>query len=935
ASPILALVVSGNRSLRELTEIAKDWIKEPLESISGVGSIDILGGRQREIQVYVDPERLQSYGLTIDRVRAALQAQNLEVPGGRVDLGATERVLRTMGRIQRVEEFNELIVDYVKGAPIKIADVARVEDGVVEPRNLSRLNGRNAVTLLLRRQSGTNTVQVADRVFSRLDELRAALPAGVDVQVIRDQSRFIRRSVGELSLHLVLGGILASFVVLLFLRNLRSALIAAVSIPTSLIATFTLIRMMGFTINNMTLLGLTLAVGIVIDDAIVVLENIFRHVEEGGQPPRAAAVAATKEIGLAVMATTLSLVVIFLPVGFMSGMVGRFFSSYGLTMAFAVMVSLLVAFTLTPTLCSLLFRAGKSLAPEAGRPAQESEAEPEDLEHIHGQVQSRSTALFRGIDRIYGTLLSWALQHRLALVLISVATVLFTVPLFLVVGKDIVPFDDQSEFEVQIKLPPGYNLDRADGLVKGIEERLAKLRGVRDVLTTVGEPLGISVSSASVYVRLVDLEERRFSQFDVMADARRVMAAYPELRTSVQNASSISVRGNTWHIPLNFALRGPDLQKLEHTAGFVAGEMKKIPGFVDVDTSLELGKPELRVVLDREKAAALGSQVADVAHSLRTLVGGERVTRYRELDEQYDVRLRLEEQYRNDLSYLQRLAIPSRIPGGVELANLSLLRQDTGPVEIQRFNRQRTVSIFANLEKSKPLASALDDTRAILARAELPAGYDVAYTGRSKTLGEAQTNFVIAFILSVIFMYMVLAAQFESFIHPVTIMLSLPLCVPFALFSLWVTRETLNIYSALGLLVLFGIVKKNAILQVDYANTLRRHGQPRDEAVPNACHTRLRPILMTTMAFVAGMVPIALGTGPGSASRRSIAIVAMGGQTLCLLITLLVTPVAYTLFDDLKQRAGVQARALGASLAGWRKRLASVATHFLSLVAGR
>ncbi|MGH9339641.1 MAG: efflux RND transporter permease subunit [Acidobacteriota bacterium] len=878
ATPIMIIAVSGNRSLREITKIAQDRIKEPLESIAGVGSIEVLGGREREIQIYVDPEKLRAYGLTLDQVRSAVRAQNVEVPGGRIDLTDRELVLRTMGRLPRVSDFQHLIVAYKNDSAIKLSDIGRIEDGVLEPRSISRLDGRNAVSLLVRKQSGTNTVEVADLVEANLAELTAGIPAGMTAELVRDASLFIRRSVEELMFHMMLGGLLASLVVLLFMRNWRSALIAAVSIPTSLIATFTLMRIMDFTINNMTLLGLTLAVGIVIDDAIVVLENIFRHVEEENEEPKSAAITATREIGLAVTATTMSLVVIFLPVGFMSGIIGRFFSSYGLTMAFAILVSLLVAFTLTPMMCSILIRR-----------------------HSRGAT-SRETLLFRGLDRSYGALLNWSMRHRLAIVGLSLLIVLSTIPLAMWVGKAVIPSDDTSDFEVTLKLSPGVNLDGASAQVNEIEQQLAKLPGVVHVLASVGDPLGGSVNQANIYVRLMDMGARELSQFEIMAEARKIMDQFPQIRSSVQVAGAIAIRGNTWNIPVNFSIRGPDLAALEKLSAQITSGMRAIPGFEDVDTSLESGKPELRVHISREKAAALGVRVDDVARSLRTYIAGERLGKFKELDEQYDIRLRGDQDFRSNINRVPHLMIPSQNGGQVELLSVAGLSRETGPVQIERLNRQRNVSIYSNLQPSKPLGEALADVQRIAGSLDIPPEYSLAFSGQAETMQEAMENFAVAIILSIIFMYMILASQFNSFIHPVTIMLSLPIAVPFALFSLLIAGETLNIYSALGLLVLFGIVKKNAILQVDYANTLRSRGLPLREAVVTASHTRLRPILMTTISFVAGLIPILFATGPGSASRRSIAVVAIGGQLLCLLITLLLTPVAYTLFEDLKRK---------------------------------
>ncbi|MBI4445514.1 MAG: efflux RND transporter permease subunit [Acidobacteria bacterium] len=892
ATPIVILAVSGARSLREITEIARKRLKEPLESLPGIGSVELVGGRTREIQVYVDPEKLRGYGLTLDQVRNALRAQNIEAPGGRLDLRNSELVLRTMGRVVRVEDFKRIIVAHQNGSNITVGDIGKVEDGILEPRSLSRLNGTNAVSLYVRKQSGTNTVEIAELAQRKIEELSRTLPPGVESRVIRDQSLFIRNSVDELIFHMTLGAFLASLAVLLFLQNLRSAVIAAVSIPTSLIATFTLMRALDFTLNNMTLLGLTLAVGIVIDDAIVVLENIFRHIEEGREPPKKAAISATREIGLAVMATTLSLVVIFLPTAFMSGMVGRFFSSYGLTMACAIMVSLLVAFTLTPTMCSIMFR--RSDEPSTGT-----------AEHA-----SKDSLIYRVLDRSYDVALAWSMRHRAVVVMISIGVVLSSIPLVYLVGVDVIPFDDTSDYEIAIKLPPGVNLVEADRRVLDIEQRLSRLRGVQDVFVTVGDPSGNAVNSANIYIRIPDVSERDYSLYAAMREAREVLKAYPDLRSSVQQTGAIAIRGNVWNVPVNFHIRGADLEKLEEISSFITGEMRKTRGFADVDTSLEAGKPEVRVNIDREKAASLGVQVDDIARSLRTYIAGERVGKFKELDEQYDVRLRVEDAFRQDPSRLSQLMIPAQGIGHVELSSLASFSRETGPVQIDRLNRQRNVNILANLTIDKPLGEAMQEVQQVIRRANLPPGYEAMVTGRAELLDEAISNFFVAFLLSFIFMYMVLASQFNSFLHPITIMLSLPLAVPFALLSLVVTSETLNIYSALGLMVLFGIVKKNAILQVDYANALRDQGLPVNEAIVKACHTRLRPILMTTAAFVAGMIPIALGTGAGSSSRRSIAIVAIGGQLLCLLITLLLTPVAYSLFEGLKRR-----------FAEWRQRI--------------
>jgi hydrophobic/amphiphilic exporter-1 (mainly G- bacteria), HAE1 family len=880
STPILGIAVSGDRDLREVTEIARKEIKEDVETLRGVGSVTLVGGRERAINVILDTDRLTAYGLSIEQVKAALRAENVEVPGGHVAQGQRELVLRTMGRIERVEDFERLIVASVQGRPLTLGDLGRVEDGVVEPRNLARLDGRPAVTLLLRKQTGTNTVQVIEKVKQRLKEIAPALPPDVRVEVIRDHSRFIQASINEVRFHLILAGILVSLTVMLFIANLRATLIAAIAIPTSIVSTFTVLGWLGFTLNNITMLALVLSTGIVIDDAVVVLENIFRHMEERGESAMTAASEATRQISLAVLATTFSLVVIFLPVAFMEGQVGRFFNSYGVTVAVSILVSLLVSFTLTPMLCSRFLRLGSA-----------------------GHGRTRERGLYAAVDRGYGAILRWSLAHRWAVVAVSLLVVASTVPLFAALGKDFIPQDDQSEFEVVVQTPEGYSLQRTDETFRAIEARLAELPHVTHLLATIGDVSGRlragegPVTQGSVYVRLSELGQREVSQETIMRRARAALSTFPDLRLSVQNVN-LFVGGGHRFADVEFDLSGPSIARLEEYSGAILQGMRATPGLVDVDTTLSVRQPELRVAISREKASNFGIQVRDVAGTLRTLVGGEPVSTFREEQEQYDVWLRADLLDRDDPNAIGDLPIAT--PGGklVRLSNLANLAEERGPSQIDHTNRRRKVTLVANLE-GLPLNEAIERIGAVVDRLDLPPGYATEFSGRAKALGETGKNFLIAFVLSFLFMYMILAAQFESFVHPVTILLALPLSIPFALLSLLLLGESLNVYSVFGLFMLFGIVKKNGILQVDYTNTLRARGMARDEAILEANHVRLRPILMTTVMLVAGMIPIALGQGPGSASRAAMAKVIIGGQSLCLLLTLLVTPVAYSLFDDL------------------------------------
>ncbi len=881
STPILSIAVAGKRPLREVTELARKSIKEDLETLSGVGSVSMVGGLERAINVEVDTDKLAAYNISIGQVKTAMRAQNLEIPSGHVDQGSKELTLRTMGRLTSVDDFTKLIVGSVQGRPLTIGDIGTVTDSFVDPRNMARLDGNPAVSLLVRKQAGTNTVQVIDRIKKRLEELRPTLPQDLTTEVVRDHSRFIKLAIDELQFHLILAAVLVSLTVMLFMGNLRATLIAAVAIPTSLISTFTLMDVMGFTLNNVTMLGLVLATGIVIDDAVVVLENIFRYAEERGIPPRQAASQATKEISLAVMATTLSLVVIFLPIAFMSGRVGRFFNSYGITVACSIMVSLLVSFTLTPMLCS---RFLKVKVRASGR-------------------SSRGFGFYAAMDRVYGVILSWSLAHRWVIVLLSMATVASTVPLFRIVGKDFLPQDDQSEFEVIVQTPEGFSLDRTNKAFLELEGRLAKLDGVKHLLTTIGDATGRlragegPVTEGSVYVRLSDLHERRFTQFDVMAKARAVLADLTDLRASVQGVNAF-MGGGQRYTEIEIDLTGPNLQKLDQFSNQIMAGMRKVPGIVDVDTTLSVRQPELRIEINRQKASDFGLKVQDVAATLRTLVGGEPITKYKEDQDQYDVWLRARLPNRNTAEALGDLTIATPVGSLVKVSNLARLSEERGPAQIDRFSRQRKVTIVANLDKLA-LSVAIAKIKPILGALDMPPMYHAEFSGRAKSMAETGSNFAIAFLLSLLFMYMILAAQFESFLHPITILMALPISVPFALVSLVILGDTLNIYSVLGLFMLFGIVKKNGILQIDYTNTLRAEGMERDAAILEANHVRLRPILMTTVMLIAGMIPIALGQGPGSGSRASMAKVIIGGQALCLLLSLLLTPVAYSLFDDL------------------------------------
>jgi len=913
SSPVMSIALSGNRSLRELTEYADKVVKIQLERSAGVGQVNLVGGLNRAINIWIDPDRLAAFGIPITAVRQAMVRQNAEAPGGNVTSGAREQTLRTMGRFASSEEFNDLVVATINGQPVRVRDLGSSEDGTKEQRSIARLDGVPTVSLEILRQSGANTVEVINGAKAALARVQAQLPPDLKLEVIRDQSDYIYAALHEINLHLILGSIFASLVVFAFMRSWRSTVIAAVAIPTSVIATFGMMKALDFTLNSVTMLALVLMVGVVIDDAIVVLENIFRFIEEKKMGPFEAAKKATQEIGLAVLATTLSLVVIFVPVSFMSSISGRFLYQFGLTAAAAVLVSLLVSFTLTPMMSARMLRAEDAASGHAGQDG-------------HGEAgPSRSRqGFYARIDRGYERLLRFTMAHRRAAALICLGVMLASIPLFKLVKVEYIPSDvDESEFEISVNAPEGTSLAGIDEAMRAIEAELRQVHGIRSILATAGGGFLSGVNQGNVFVRLVPSEQRKFSltrffaglahldpgaafrdnysQRDVMTEVRARLARFKDLRCGVRNLPSFNIGGGNWDI--DFALRGPDLQALAGYAEQLRQKSKELGGIVDADTTLKLDRPELRVQVDRERAAALGIDMSDVGDALQLMVGGDQqVSRFHDpgINDDYDVQLRLTEGARNDLKSILGLYVPGRDGKLYQLGNFVTLQQETTASRVDRLDRQRQVSLRASVAPGYALADRLEALQQAVKEMNLPPTYSTAVGGRGRELARTYSEFVWALTLSIIFMYMILASQFESVVHPLTILLSLPLAVPFALLSLWATHNTLNLYSALGILVLFGVVKKNAILQIDHMNNLRAQGMDRLAAILQGNRDRLRPILMTTLALVAGMLPLAVGTGPGAEERRAIAVVVIGGQSLSLLLTLLATPVFYSLFDDLR-----------------------------------
>ncbi|OHE17119.1 MAG: hypothetical protein A2X96_01345 [Syntrophobacterales bacterium GWC2_56_13] len=888
ATAVMWLNLSGQKTVRELSTYVDEVLKEQLQRINGVGDIQLGGLRLRQVRVWLDAGKLRAYELTANDVMGALQRQNIELPGGRIESLSKEYTVKVKGEFLNVPDFNDLVIAYDKGAPVRLRDIGKAEDGMEERRDIVRFNGIPAVGMGVQKQSGTNTVAVVNAVKAEIAKINKTLPPGMTLNIAIDQSTFIRRSIAEVQKHLILGSLFAILAVFIFLRNIRTTVISALALPISIISTFALIRAFGFTFNNMTMLALTLSVGLLIDDAIIVIENIYRHVEEG-MAPREAATFGTSEIGLAVMATTFAIVAIFLPVAFMKGIIGRFFLQFALTVVFSVLVSLLVSFTLTPMLASIfLKRIALKRENRAGAPAAIAP---------HHRLADGFERGYKKLEAGYRHVLAFSLNHR-GPMLIG-ALVIFGGSLYLTkyMGKEFIPPEDQGQFIVRLEAPIDYSLEKADELFRPAEQILRRTPEVRAVFYRLG--IGGSINRAMMMTSLIPKRERNKTQMDLKKEVRQKLSRFPGLKVTAEDFSMIG--GGQRQVPIQYSVRGPDLMAIQAYAKQIAGDFSKIPGIVDVDTSLELGKPELKIFIDRDKAADLGVDVSAIAEAINLLISGEtEVTKYKDESrgKRYDLRIRLNPEERRNPDDLSRLYVRSKEGRLVELRNLVRIQEGGGPSVINRVDRQRAVTLFASLE-GIPLGQAIEDLNGIADKI-LPSDFLPKYRGQADTMKESFGYLMFAIILGVIMAYMVLAAQFESFVHPFTVLLAMPLSFIGAFGALLLTGQTLSIFTFIGLILLMGLVKKNAILLVDYTNVLRARGLSRREAILQAGPVRLRPILMTTFAMVFGMLPVALGVGEGAETRSPMGIAVIGGLLTSLFLTLVVVPAAYDLFDDLQ-----------------------------------
>jgi len=891
ATPILWMNLSGEKSVRDLSTYADEVLREQLQRINGVGDVTLNGLRLRQVRIWLDAAKMQAYQVAPSDIILALARENIELPGGRIETKTKEYTVRIKGEFAHIPDFNDLIISYYKGAPVKIKDIGRAEDGTEEKRSLARFNGIPAVGIGIQKQSGTNTVEVANRVKKEVERINKKLPPGMKINIAMDQSTFIVRSIDEVQKHLILGSLFAILAVFLFLKNMRTTLISAVALPVSIISTFALINAFGFTFNNLTMLALSLSVGLLIDDAIIVIENIYRHVEEG-MAPREAAKFATAEIGLAVMATTFAIVGIFLPVAFMKGIIGRFFLQFALTIVFAVLVSLLVSFTLTPMMASIFLKPHNAPAPSGSGTLGKFIPWWSFWKKAGDFLEN----YYKKLENFYRRVLKFSLHYRKSMLVGTLIVFVLSILIMIFgLGKEFLPPEDQGNFMVRIEAPIDYSVDQVEKYFGKTETLMREIPEVKSVFYIQG--YGGYPNRGLMLIGLKPKAEREKRQEEIKKIARIKLRQIPGLKVSAEDISFFG--GGIRQVPIQYSIRGQDLSALQKYTKQITAEFSKLPGIVDVDTSLEAGKPEFKVYIDRDRAADQGVDVATVAEAINLLIGGELdIARYK--DEQrgkrYDIRVRLNPEDRESSRGMQRIYVRARDGKLVELANVVKVDEGTAPSVINRVDRQRAITLFASLE-GKPLGEAKDELDEIAGRI-LPSDYLPRYQGMADTMKESFGFLLFALMLGIIMAYMILAAQFESFIHPITVLLSMPLSFVGAFGALFITGKTLNIFSLIGLILLMGLVKKNAILLVDYTNVLRERGMSRREAILQAGPVRMRPILMTTVAMVFGMLPIALAVGEGAETRAPMGIAVIGGLLTSLVLTLVVVPAAYDVFDD-------------------------------------
>jgi HAE1 family hydrophobic/amphiphilic exporter-1 len=872
--PIIWIAVWGDRSIRDMTHYADKVLKRNIEKIPGVGSVTINGGRLRQVRLWLDHKKMDAASLTSEDVKLALGREHKEVPGGRIENAKTEFTVKTKGEYETPEAFNNMVITYRHGRLIKLRDIGYAEDGLEDERSITRFNGKTSVGLAVKRQTGENTVAVAERIKSAVEKTKP--PEGMKLDISFDQSTYIRRSIKDVQVSLWLGAGLAIVIIFIFLRSMRSTLISAVALPLSVIASFAFIQVFGFTMNMMTMLALSLCIGLLIDDSIVVLENIYRRMEEGEAPEKAAREGAS-EIGLAVMATTFSIVAVFIPIAFMKGIVGKFFFEFGITVTVAVLISLFVSLTFTPMMTSRFL----------------------SYRQKHGRLYFFLEKGFEKVYNIYRPLLVFALKNRWKVMVVAGASLIAGLAIFSFLGKEFMPAEDQGRYLVRLEVPIDNSLPSADALMRSIDEQLKKRPEVQSTFYVTGSELAQDINKSRIYVNLKERKYRNIAQIDSMKQVRDDLTKMPEFKSSVEMIAMVG--GGMRAVPIQTMVQGRDIEEINKRTLAIKDAFAKINGIVDADTDIQIGKPEVRIRIDRDKAANLGVTASSIGSMVNTMIGGENIGKYKDEKEgeRYDINARMIASDRGHPADLDKLQIRSLTGELVRMKDVTTFRTGTGPTVITHLDRQRAATVFANTDKTKPAAEAIQELEQITKK-NLTPEMSFRHMGMSEAMLDAFQNISFALFIAVIMVYMILASQFESFVHPLTIMFSLPVSLIGAMGFLMITGERISIFSLIGVILLMGLVTKNAILLVDYTITLRHRGMERNEALLKAGPVRLRPILMTTTAMVFGMLPTALKIGEGAEARAPMAIAVIGGLITSTLLTLVVIPVVYTIVDDLE-----------------------------------
>ena len=876
AQPIMWVSVNSDwMSRTELADFVDRQLSDRIQVLPGVGRVQVGGSQRFAVRVELDVARLAAHDLTVTDVAQALRRENLELPSGRIESRLREFVVRTQGRITQPEDFQDIVITSRDGVPIRIRDVAEVIRGSENERNLARFIQIPTIGMGILRQSQANTLEVTTRVMEELDAIRPDLPAGVNLQVAFDGSRFIGESVQSTQRTLILAAILVVIVIFIFLRSLRSSFIPAIVIPVAVMGTFAVMNALGFSINVITLLGLILAIGLLVDDAVVMLENIYRHMEEENEDPIEAARNGASEIGFAVIASSISLAAVFVPVAFVTGTIGVFFYEFGLTVASAIFISTFIALTLTPMLSSRLIRVKKR----------------------HMRIYHVLESGFDALGRSYKRWLERALRHRIITVVLAIAA--FVIGLFMarLLPGEFTPQQDQGSIIAFFRGPEGSTLEYMDQYLKEVEEIAEDIPEIRTYMGILG--FGANPPNRGImFMTLEDRDQRDRDQFEIMVEMRRRTAGIPGIMVFLRERSPFGGGQDTR--PVQFVIQHPDLEVLAEGSDELVRQLREEDGFIDVDSDLDLNKPELMVHINRDRASLMGISVADISEALQIMLGGVDVTDYQERGKQYNVIARLREEDRAQPRNLDQIYLRSRSGELVPLSNIARFEEDVGPSQINHFNRVRSVTIASNLERLA-LSDALDRVRE-LADDIFPAETTYDLAGTARDLEESFRALTFTLFLAIVVVFLVLAAQFNSWIHPFTIMLGLPLALVGAFGGLLLAGQSLNIFSFIGLIMLTGLVTKNGILLIDYTNRLRDRGIERYEAVVTAGTVRLRPILMTAVTTIFGVLPIALGLGAGGESRAPLGVVVIGGMTVSTILTLVVIPVIYTLLDDLMNK---------------------------------